>query len=66
MVIIYRLMLTVGNMSVTNLQRLYLRLKRDVFSRSGILQKGDSNQLERYLKELLQGTMDTNRMSYPK
>ena len=59
-----KLMLAVGNMSVTALQRLYLRLKRDVFSCSGILQKGNSQQLEWYLTRELKGTM--NDVSHPK
>ena len=55
---------TTGNMSVTALQRLYLRLKRNVFSRSGVLQKGNSRQLEWYLSKQLKGTMDEK--SYPR
>ena len=46
-------------MSVTELQRFYLRLKRSVFSRSGILEKGNSQQLEWYLQRVLKGRMDS-------
>ena len=49
---------------MTALQRLYLRLKRNVFSRSGVLQKGNSWQLEWYLTKQLKGTMDEK--SYPR
>ena len=61
---IYYVPMAIGNMSVTELQRFYLRLKRDVFSRSGFLQKGNSGQLEWYLKQHLKGTMD--KISHPK
>ena len=56
--------LTSGKLKVTDLQRFYLRLKRNVFSRSGILKKGNSKQLEWYLKETLKGTMD--EVTHPK
>ena len=55
---------SVAKMSIKELQRFYLRLKRDVFSRSGILAKGSSKQLEWYLQKQLKGTMD--EVSHPK
>jgi calcium-independent phospholipase A2 len=61
---IIALALVYAKMSIKELQRFYLRLKRDVFSRSGILAKGSSKQLEWYLQKQLKGTMD--EVSHPK
>ena len=44
-----------GKFNVTELQRFYLRLKRDVFSGTGRLKRGNSQQLEQYLRRLLKG-----------
>ena len=51
-------------MTITQLQKIYFQLKENVFSSTGLLQKGDSKKLESYLQGMLKGRM--NSQSHPK
>ena len=51
-------------MTITQLQKIYFQLKENVFSSTGLLQKGDSKKLESYLQGMLKGRM--NSRSHPK
>ena len=51
-------------MTITQLQKIYFQLKENVFSSTGLLQKGNSKKLESYLQGMLKGRM--NSRSHPK
>ena len=51
-------------MTITQLQKIYLQLKENVFSCTGLLQRGDSKKLESYLQDMLKEKM--NSRSHPK